>query len=488
MKKQSIRRQFAVTTIVLIAAIVLICLMVNVLFLEQFYVSNKKDNLIETYQLLNSNTSWEQISEQFIINLEVKCNRYNLNPIVISPLGTSILSSTIASDALQSKLIQYRFGFTPTREVVEETARYVIHVTMDSRTKSSNMEMWGQLDNGYFFLLTTPIESIEESATISNRFLAAIGMIAVMIGGIIAWIYSGKIAEPILKLASLSERITKLDFEARYIGKEKNEIGILGHNMNSLADSLQETISELKSANIELQKDIQRKDELDKQRQEFIGNVSHELKTPIALIQGYAEGLREGITEDPESMHYYLEVISDEAERMNRMVKSLMTLSELESGSQPITMERFDLVALVRNYISSADILIKEQGVKLSIVSPASLYVWGDEFKIEEVLMNYFSNAVHHLDGEPKQIVVSIEQLENKARVGVFNTGKHIPEEDKERIWEKFYKIDKARTRAYGGSGVGLSIVKAIMNSIQQECGVENADGGVKFWFELSTK
>lgn len=489
MKKQSIRKQFAITTIVLIAAIVLICLLANVFFLEQFYISNKKENLIETYQFLNANSSWEKISdEQFIIDLEVKCNRYNLNPIVISQNGVSILSSTMASEALQSKLIQYQWGFTPNREVLEENTHYVIQMTLDNRTKSSNMEMWGQLDNGYFFLLTTPIESIEESVAISNRFLGAIGSVAIILGGIIAWIYSGKITGPILKLARLSEQITRLDFEARYTGSEKNEIGILGNNMNSLSGSLKQTISELKTANIELQKDIQKKEEIDRQRQEFIGNVSHELKTPIALIQGYAEGLREGITDDPESMNYYLEVIGDEAERMNRMVKNLMTLSELESGSKHVTMERFDLAALVRNYISSADILIREQKVKLSITGPESLFVWGDEFKTEEVLMNYFSNAVHHVSGENKQIIITIEPLEDKARVRVFNTGKHIPDEDLEHIWEKFYKIDKARTRAYGGSGVGLSIVKAIMNGMRQSCGVENVEGGVSFWFELSIK
>ena len=128
-----------------------------------------------------------------------------------------------------------------------------------------------------------------------------------------------------------------------------------------MSESLEQTISELKTANLELQQDIQKKEEIDLQRQEFVGNVSHELKTPIALIQGYAEGLKEGVIDDPESVNYYLDVICDEAERMNHMVKSLMTLSELESGSHHVVMERFDLVTLVRNYINSADILIKEQ-------------------------------------------------------------------------------------------------------------------------------
>lgn len=489
MKQQSIRKQFATTTILLIAATILICFLANVLFLERIYTNNKKQSLIETYELLNANASWEQItSEAFANALESTCGKYNLTTIILNEKNYPILYSAMNLEALSSKLIQYMWGRYPAREILVETKSYVIQTTIDSRTKTTNMEMWGVLDNGYMFLFTTPMESIEESASVSNRFMCMIGIAAVIIGGMIAWIYSGKISNPILKLARLSEQITQLNFEAKYSGTEKNEIGILGNNMNSLSESLEQTISELKTANMELQQDIRKKEEIDKQRQEFIGNVSHELKTPIALIQGYAEGLREGITDDPESMNYYLEVIGDEAERMNRMVKSLMTLSELESGNQHVTMERFDLASLVRNYINNADILLKEQDVKLFVTGPENLYVWGDEFKVEEVLMNYFSNAIHYVDGEDKEIRVTIEQIKDAARVTIFNTGKHIPEEDIAHIWDKFYKVDKARTRAYGGSGVGLSIVKAIMCSLQQGYGVDNVENGVAFWFELSVK
>lgn len=489
MKKQSIRKQFAITAIVLIAVTILICFLANVLFLERVYKGDKEKNLIQTYELLNVNVTRGSItSEEFLIKLENACNRYNLDMILLNEINYPIITSGMNYEALSRKLLQYVWGMMPATETLVWEETYVIVSTVDSRTNTTNMEMWGRLDNGYIFLFSTPMESIRESAVISSKFLCVIGIVSVILGGMISWIYSGKISNPILKLAQLSEQITKLDFDAKYTGNEKNEIGILGNNMNSLSESLERTISELKTANLELQQDIQKKEEIDMQRQEFIGNVSHELKTPIALIQGYAEGLKEGVIDDPESMNYYLEVISDEAERMNRMVKNLMTLSELESGSKHVVMERFDLVALVRNYINSADILLKEQSVKLSISSPEYLFAWGDEFKIEEVVMNYFSNAIHHVGGEEKEIKVTIEQLGEKARVTIFNTGRHIPEEDLEHIWDKFYKVDKARTRAYGGSGVGLSIVKAIMTGIKQNYGVDNVENGVAFWFELSTK
>ena len=212
--------------------------------------------------------------------------------------------------------------------------------------------------------------------------------------------------------------------------------------------------------------------------------MSHELKTPIALIQGYAEGLSEGVNDDPESRSYYCEVIMDEAARMNHMVQKLMTLNQLEFGNDVVTMERFDLTAMVRNYLQSAEILAKQNEITVCMEEYEPIYVWGDEYKVEEVFMNYFSNAVNHCGGE-KKIIVTLTQEEKKVRAGVFNTGNPIPEEAIPHLWEKFYKVDKARSREYGGSGVGLSIVKAIMESMNQGFGVENYTNGVLFWFEL---
>ena len=219
-------------------------------------------------------------------------------------------------------------------------------------------------------------------------------------------------------------------------------------------------------------------------RREFLANVSHELKTPIALIQGYAEGLLESVNDDPESRGFYCEVIMDEAGRMNTMVQKLLTLNQLEFGNDVVSMERFDIAALIRNYLQSADILTKQDGIQVCMEDYPSMYVWGDEFKTEEVFMNYFSNAVNHCEGE-RRIVVTLESKEEVVRVGVYNTGQPIPVEALPHLWEKFYKVDKARTREYGGSGVGLSIVKAIMESMNRHYGVENREDGVFFWFEL---
>ena len=166
------------------------------------------------------------------------------------------------------------------------------------------------------------------------------------------------------------------------------------------------------------------------------------------------------------------------------MVKKLLTLNQIESGSEIVSMERFDVTALVKNYIVSCDILIKQNKISLRMEDYEPVYVWGDEFKVEEVFANYFTNAMNHAAGD-KIIDIKIQKIEQGVKISVFNTGEPIPQESVAHLWEKFYKVDKARTREYGGSGIGLSIVKAIMESMNQQYGVVNYDNGVEFWFIL---
>lgn len=234
-------------------------------------------------------------------------------------------------------------------------------------------------------------------------------------------------------------------------------------------------------------KDIEQKERMEQMRNDFLGNVSHELKTPIALIQGYAEGLKEGVGGDEESREFYCDVIMDEASKMNQMVKNLLALNQLEFGGEEIEFERFDLTAVVAGVLQSMEILAQQENVRVIFRQQEPIYVWADEFKAEQVIRNYVSNAFHHV-GHENVIEVKIMIQGEKARITVFNTGMPIPEEDIAHIWDKFYKVDKAHTREYGGNGIGLSIVKAIMESFHQKYGVNNYDNGVEFWFELDVK
>ena len=171
---------------------------------------------------------------------------------------------------------------------------------------------------------------------------------------------------------------------------------------------------------------------------------------------------------------------------MNNLVRKLLTLNELEAGEEQVVMERFDIVPLIRNKIQSVTIMAQQKEAEVLYWGPDTAPVWGDEFKVEEVITNYLSNALNHVEGERK-IEIRVTQNKDKVRISVFNTGQKIPEKELGLIWGKFYKVDKARTREYGGSGVGLSIVKAIMDSFHQQYGVKNYENGVAFWFELKS-
>ncbi len=488
--KHSLTLQYTGTILGLVAGTVLLCWFLNTTFLENYYTYNKRNSMLDGFAVIDAQSANGTLdSAGFDVRFEKICENGNISILIISADGSVIRASVNDTQALKRQFMDVLFADVSdtSAEIMEETNHYVLERQTDTRHDSEYLVLWGTLSDGNLILMRTALESIRESAWISNRFLGYIGIMAVIVGMLISILASRKIAKPILELTEISRKMTNLDFNVKYQGNAKNEIDQLGEHINQMSQTLEKTISELKSANNELQMDIEKKTRIDEMRKDFLSNVSHELKTPLALIQGYAEGLQECINEDAESREFYCEVIMDEADKMNQMVKKLLTLNQLEFGNDKVMLERFDLTELIRGIISSSSILLKQNEITLSFQTDMPMYVWADEFKVEEVITNYLSNAIHHAAG-PKRIDIKYTQMENYVRVSVFNTGTPIPEEDVGNIWIKFYKVDKARTREYGGSGIGLSIVKAIMDSFHRDCGVINHADGVEFWFELDTK
>ena len=452
-KIRSIKHQITFTFIGLLFLSILTISMINGAFLEKYYVSKKTETLLEAREVLSqintdSMTEDDVESEQEELSSEIiqESSRNNLTWVVVNEDNTKYLCWPENEDQLRSKLF---FGYASDLDmdngkgtILKQTDNCVVQQVYDRFVGMDYVECWGKFDNGNYFLIRSPLESIQESANISNKFYFFVGIVIIVISGMCIMAVTRKLTRP---------------------------------------------ISELKSANNELQKDIENKVKIDEMRKEFLDNVSHELKTPIALVQGYAEGLKENINDDPESMDFYCDVIIDEAAKMNKLVKNLLTLNQLESGKDAAVMERFDLTALIKGVLSTMDIMIRQKEARVIFNETEPLYVWADEFKTEEVVTNYVSNALHHLDGE-KIVEIKVQKQEDRVKVTVFNTGTPIPEADLPNLWNKFYKVDKARTREYGGSGIGLSIVKAIMEGMNQQYGVQNFDNGVEFWFTLDRK
>lgn len=488
--KHSIKRQMMVIFVGLIAFILVLIFAVNSSFLEQYYIVHKQGDLTGMFKSLDRAVKNGSISkESEAEKLERQMEKGNISAVIVKPDGQTIFSTDKGGESpLYLKLLLYVFNKNQdTGKVLKSTANYQINKTKDFASQTEYLEMWGHMAKGSVFVMRSPIESIRESADLANKFLVYVGGIAILLGGLLVWFFSRRITEPIKELAVLSQRMANLDFEARYTSGGGNEIGVLGNNFNVMSSRLKDTISELKGANNRLQKDIEQKERLEDMRTEFLGNVSHELKTPIALIQGYAEGLREGVNEDPESRDFYCDVIMDEAGKMNQMVKNLLILNQLEFGDDDLEFERFDIAGLIRGVLASCEILIQQAEASVDFIADESVFVWADEFKTEQVVRNYLTNALHHVENE-KRIEVRVISKDGIVRVTVFNSGKPIPEEDLNKLWDKFYKVDKAHTREYGGNGIGLSIVKAIMESFHREYGVENFENGVEFWFELDAR
>ena len=288
--------------------------------------------------------------------------------------------------------------------------------------------------------------------------------------------------------------MSKLDFSQKYTSTDSNdEIDELGRSINLLSEKLESTIKQLRASNLQLERDIEEKSKIDEMRKQFISDVSHELKTPIALIQGYAEGLVENVNADDESRKYYAEVILDESNKMDKLVRQLLELMKLEYGKREFNNDTFNVCELIKEVIRKCSVMLDEKGIKdVRFEETQNVNIYADEFYMEQAFTNYFTNAIKHtkeVNGE-KYIEIKVKEKKEKnlVRISVFNTGETLSDEDLARIWGRFYKVDESRNRADGGTGIGLALVKAIMNNYKTKYGAVNRENGIEFYFDIQTK
>lgn len=501
--KHSIRIKLTFLLIFLMSSIIFLSWIVNKTIGIEYYMKSEEKNLIKTYHQLekiywltdeteNSYDDFRTFREQ---QVDMIMSNTHFNILIVNTQFQRVYPLSERSNKMDTSMLFYLNNLIKARpddgskadEIFEKG--YTIQRNSVQDLKGEYLDLFGVLldgnNNKYLVILRSPIQGVKAAARISSQLFAYIGMTMSLIGAIVMFWVSKKYTVPIQEMAAITSRMVHLDFNARVMRINEDELGCLGKNMNVLSAKLEKTIRELKTANNELRKDIDKKNQIDEMRKEFISHVSHELKTPIALIQGYAEGLMDNINEDDmESREFYCEVIMDEAQKMNTMVKKLLTLNQIEFGHNVVQMERFDIVELVRNLVQSSDILYKKADICVQLKAENPIYVWADEFMIGEVISNYLSNARNHVSSQGT-IWVDFQIQEKEVWVYVGNTGNQIPEEELEKLWIKFYKVDKARTREYGGSGVGLSIVAATMKAHGKSYGVHNVENGVEFYISL---
>ena len=532
---KSLRVKLSVTLMATVLVTMITSVLVNNFFLVDYYISGKQKSLVSAYSQINqlyntfgvtydsgNNESGEASEDEttdiyewfgkgglaslsdfldFELSLEQLSQSNNMGILLYRIQNKRVINqktvydmqvlfsssgSNSSSETDVEKFSIYRdyIQSEDRTEISSESEKYALQKIYVSRMDSYYIYLIGTLDNGDYIMLRASVESIQESAQISNQFFIYVTICVSCVSFLAMLFISKRFTEKIVDLAKITQKMSHLDFAQKYPVETEDEIGILGNSINTLSETLEKTLGELKSANVQLKRELEQKVQIDEMRKEFLSNVSHELKTPIALIQGYAEGLQENINDDEESREFYCEVIMDEASKMNVLVKKLLDLNQIEFGTETLTMEHFDIVSTIDNILSNAEILFRQKEATLRFNAKNEIYVWGDVYLVEEAFTNYMSNALNHVDGD-KIIEVKVEKTGKVVRISVFNTGARIPKEDIEQIWVKFYKVDKARTREYGGSGVGLSIVKATMERLGQQYGVENRENGVEFWFTL---
>ncbi len=358
-------------------------------------------------------------------------------------------------------------------------------IRYESQLKTDFLAFLKHLNNGDFIELGIPISAIQESVAISNQFLIFVGIFTIIIGSLVAFLFSRSFTKPVLQLNEIAKNMSQLDFSKKYTSQSKDEIGTLGRSINSLSNQLNFTMTELRDSNAKLENDIKLKIKLDDMRKELIYGISHELKTPITIIQGYAEGLKSNINQDVAGRELYCNVIMDETRKMNKMIMELLELAQIESGYMKLEKEEFNLSELIYNVLERLQIVFNENKIKIDTNIDKSAIVNADQSKIEQVLLNYLSNAINHVDFERK-ISIRMQLNGETVRVSVYNSGKNIPIEETPYIWDSFYKLDKSRAREYGGTGLGLSIVRAIQSQHGTDYGVQNLQNGVEFWFDIN--
>lgn len=472
----------------IILLIILFLILVNNFVFGEFYLYSKTQSLKSVYEVINdyynSGANIDIDSE-----LEKIAIKNNFDILIRNDQNINVFTSNKDFFSTLGQMNEMTSSINA-GQIIEQDEKYNIKKMKDIKTGISYELLSSQLDNGYLLYIRIPLTSIEESVKISNNFLYLMAGFTILISAVIVSFVTRKFADPILELNNIAKKMANLDFSHKYrITDADDEINNLGKSINVMSDKLERTIKQLRRTNIELEKDIEEKSKIDEMRKSFISDVSHELKTPIALIQGYSEGLLENVNTDEESRKFYAEVILDETNKMDKLVKQLLELMTIEYGKREFNDNKFNVVELEQQVIIKSQVMLQEKDAKMELVSPEEINVMADDFYIEQVISNYVTNALKHVkevNGENYiKIYNEVNVEKNKVRIKVFNTGDNIKEEDMARIWNRFFKADESRNRDDGGTGIGLSFVKAIMNNYKNEYGVVNKENGVEFYFDL---
>lgn len=458
-------------------------------FLEKYTIKNKADYLYDIYfDLLkisiNSNEFNDKIKSILYENIYIIVYDYSTNNVIYSNVNnqnvainkydTELLIEEINNRKPADFIITY-----PTSN--HETTIYKItgrqqQITIFGRYLS-------QTSNKYL-IIQTPYQPIIDISNIISRFNIISSLIVLLISIIPTLGFTYFITKPIKEATLVARNIKNKDFSKRCIIRTNDEISEMEEAINIMADSINTYTKELESANDLLKNDINNRKKIEQAQKDFISNVSHEIKTPISIISGYTEGLKQDIASTKEEKEEFCNIILDECERMTSIVVELLSLSKLEDGTTKLEYSDFNINELCDLVVSKFKLKCQKSKINLNLNANKEFIVRADYNEIEKILINYLQNAYKHVSSFGT-ISIIIKEEGEYVYIGVNNDGLQIPEEEIPNIWNKFYKIDKSHKREENSTGLGLSIVKASMLLHKMPYGVKNTDNGVEFFIKL---
>ena len=460
-KKGSLTRELAVILVGLVAGTIMLCWFINTSFLEKYYMLNKQDSLIDGYDVINgASETGELNSSGFDVTFDNLCANGNIAVMIISSNRAIVRSSVNDNQVILMEFMNILFGDDRSQtEILQRSDNYVIQKQTDTRLSSEYMVLYGTLSNGNLILMRTAVESIRESAKISNQFLVYVGVLAIAISAIVTVFVSKRITTPISELTDISKRMTELDFDAKYVSKghRKNEIDELGEHFNRLSCALESTISELKSANNELKQDIEKKTEIDEMRKEFLSNVSHELKTPMTSMKVLADSLLEQENVPVEMYQEFMGDIAKEIDRENKIITDLLSLVKMDKKGQTLNIESININELLEQILKRLKPIAEKKNVEIVMESFRPVTAEIDETKLSLAISNLVENAVKY-NHDNGWVHVSLNADHKFFYVKVEDSGIGIPKEDQAHVFERFFRVDKSHSREIGGTGLGLAI------------------------------
>ena len=331
--------------------------------------------------------------------------------------------------------------------------------------------------HSYTLLLAKNTDKESQVVEALHKALPALVIVIVIVSVLVAVFYAWYITAPIKKISKMSRRMANMDFNNFCPVERTDEIGVLANSLNSLSSNLSAALMELKEANQKLQVDIDKEKELELRRMEFFSAASHELKTPITIIKGQLQEMLCGVGRYKDRETYLAQSL-EVTNSLEKMVQELLTVSRIEAPQYSCVKTHFDFTQFLRQRLAAFDDLFVQKELSVAINLLPDIYIDGDMGLLQKVVDNLLGNAATY-SPPGNSVRVNLRQAEEKVYLTIENTGVHIPEDDISKLFEPFYRVEQSRNRQTGGSGLGLYIVKTIINLHNAEVSVQNTDDGV---------